>query len=225
MDVVTATGIVNDARRAVESRAGLGGTGFWKLVGAIKRDPRLERFIGEVAEIDQKAFRNWAFLVVPLRVGTSLMVVATIAGVTLIGLAYYVTGTWSGIWLLVGTGILLVSTHGLAHLVVGRLFGIRFTGWFIGKISQPQPGVKTDYSSYLRVDARKRAWMHAAGALTTKAIPFLMVGAALAAGVPGWAVVALLVIGVVAVVTDILWSTHSSDWKKFKREMSPAQPS
>lgn len=225
MDIVTASGIIREARRSVEAGGGLGGTGFWKLVGAIKQGPGLDRFIDDVAEIDQKAFRNWAFLTVPLALGTSLMVFGTVVGLALVMLAYQVEGVWSGVWILAGTGVLLVATHGLAHLVVGTAVGIKFTYWFIGKISQPQPGVKTDYSTYLRTPARSRAWMHAAGATATKLIPFLMVGAALSAGVPAWATWALIAGGMVALVTDVLWSTRASDWKKFQREMAFAQDS
>jgi hypothetical protein len=225
MDIVTASGIIRDARRSVETGGGLSGTGFWKLVGAIKREPALDRFVDEVAEIDQMAFRNWAFLTVPLALGTTLMIFGTVVGLGLVTLAYQVEGIWSGVWILVGTGVLLVSTHGLAHLAVGTAVGIKFTYWFIGKITQPQPGVKTDYSTYLRTPARSRAWMHAAGAVTTKVIPFLMVGAALAAGVPAWATWTLVAGGVVALVADVLWSTKASDWKKFQREMTFAQES
>jgi hypothetical protein len=223
MDLVTATGIIGVARRAVDEGRGLEGTGFWKLVTAVKKDPSLDRFVEDVAEIDQKAFRNWALLTVPLAFGTSLMVLGSVVGLILVGLAYEVEGAWGGIWLLLGTGVLLVTTHGLAHLVVGLAVGIKFTFWFIGKITQPQPGVKTDYSTYLRTPARSRAWMHAAGAIVTKSIPFLMIGAALAADVPAWATWGLVAMGVVALATDVLWSTYASDWKKFRREMSFAQ--
>jgi hypothetical protein len=223
MDAVTSTQILNDARKSVEAGGGLGGTGFWKLVSAIKGDPGLNPLIDSVAEIDQKAFRNWAFLVVPLWLGTALMVTGTIVGLLLVGLAYPAEGFLSAVWLLAGTGVLLVTTHGLAHLVVGAVSGIKFTGWFIGTIQMPQPGVKTDYASYLRTPAASRAWMHASGAITTKAIPFLMLGAGAAADVPVWALLALVAIGVATIITDILWSTSASDWKKFKREMEFAQ--
>lgn len=195
------------------------------MVSAVKRDPELDRFVDDVADIDQQAFRNWALLTVPLALGTSLMVFGTVVGLALVTLAYQVEGVWSGVWILVGTGVLLVTTHGLAHLVVGTAVGIEFTYWFIGKISQPQPGVKTDYGTYLRTPARSRAWMHAAGAIATKLIPFLMIGAALAAGVPAWATWALVAVGVVTLITDVLWSTKASDWKKFQREMAFAQES
>ena len=67
--------------------------------------------------------------------------------------------------------------------------------------------------------------MHASGALITKAIPFLLLGAAWGAEIPGWAVLVLLGVGVGQIITDIVWSTRSSDWKKFKREMAFAQTS
>jgi bacteriorhodopsin len=67
--------------------------------------------------------------------------------------------------------------------------------------------------------------MHAAGAIVTKLIPFLMIGVGLAADAPAWSIWALVAIGLIEIATDVLWSTSSSDWKKFKREMSFVQPS
>ncbi len=225
MDVVTATGTINQARAAADRGESLAGTGFWKLVSEIKRDDSLHRHIDAVSEIDQIAFKNWAVLVVPLWFGTALMLAGTVFGSFLVGLAYRFEGFWSGVWLLAGTGVLLVTTHGLAHLIVGQAMGIRFTAWFIGTLTRPQPGVKTDYSTYLRAPAASRAWMHAAGAIVTKLIPFLMIGAGLAADAPAWSIWALLAIGLIEIVTDVFWSTSASDWKKFKREMSFVQPS
>lgn len=219
MDVVTATATINTARSAVEEGKGLAGTGYWKLVSEIKADASLHRHIDAVSEIDQIAFKNWALLTVPLWIGTTLMVLGTVLGLFLVGMAYPTGGVWAGIWLLAGTIVLLVTTHGLAHLVVGQTLGIRFTAWFIGNISRPQPGVKTDYSTYLRAPATSRAWMHASGAIVTKAVPFLMIGAAVVADVPAWSIWALVLLGVFQIMTDVLWSTKASDWKKFRREM------
>jgi hypothetical protein len=100
---------------------------------------------------------------------------------------------------------------------------MRFTHWFIADLARPQPGVKTDYASYLRTPARRRAWMHASGALTTKAMPFLMLGAAAGMSAPLWSWIALIGIGVVTIITDITMSTKRSDWKKFNREMAIAR--
>jgi hypothetical protein len=198
----------------------LRGTGFWRAVAAVKRTPELAaEFADRIAAIDRAAFERWALLTLPVGVGTVLAVVATFVGLGLITAGYYVDEPLDGLLLLAGTGVLLVSTHGVGHLVVGARYGMRFTHWFVGTVTRPQPGVKLDYASYLRTPARGRALMHASGAVVTKAIPFLMLGAAWGMRAPWWAWVALVVNGVATVVTDVLWSTGSSDWKKYAREM------
>lgn len=214
------------AERALADGRSLSGTGFWGAVERVKRQPELiERHAEQIAAIDSQAHRDRAFLVVPLSLGTVIMVVATLVGLGAIWWAYSLDGWAAVIVFFIGTGILLVSTHALTHLVVGRLLGMRFTNWFIGKITQPQPGVKLDYAGYLRAPASRRAWMHASGAITTKLIPFLLIGAAVAADLPVWAVWGLVVVGVVVLLVDVVWSTRKSDWKKFRREMAIAQES
>ncbi len=154
--------------------------------------------------------------------GDVLLWIGTIAGFGLVTAAYYVEAPWNGLLLLAGTGVLVTTLHGLAHLSVGRLAGMRFTHWFIGSPTRPQPGVKVDYATYLRCPPRRRAWMHASGALATKAMPFLLLGAAWGAGVPAWTWWALIALGAAMIATDAAWSVKRSDWKKFKREMRVA---
>lgn len=209
------------AEQAVERGEGLGGTGFWPAVRRVKADPDLvKRYADRMARIDRAAFENWALLTVPVGIGTALMLLATVGGAVAIGVSYYPEGELLRTLIFyVGFGILLVTTHGLAHLLVGKLVGMDFTHWFIGTISRPQPGVKIDYATYLRTPARSRAWMHASGAIVTKALPFVFIGAAVAADLPVWAVWVLAIVGVAQIVTDVVWSTKKSDWKKFQREM------
>lgn len=208
------------AERSVQEGRGLSGTGFWRAVAAVKRNPDLvDRYAERIAAIDQAAFKHWALLVVPFRLGTVLAVLAVVIGLVAIGLAYPVEGFWSVVLFFGGLGALLPSSHGLAHLVTGRLLSIRFTAWFVGSVSRPQPGVKVDYVSYLRAPARARAWMHASGAIVTKLVPFSLIGAAIASGQPVWAVWALVAFGVVALLADLFWSTKSSDWMRFRREI------
>lgn len=194
-------------------------TGFWKAVGAIKRTPDVvDVFADRVGRLDRELFERWALFTIPFGIGTALAVAATVAGLIVIAAAYYVDAPWNGLLLLAGFGIVVVPTHGLGHLVVGARAGMRFTHWFVGTISRPQPGVKIDYATYLRTPASARAWMHAGGALTTKAIPFLLLGAAWGMEAPGWAWAALIIAGIGMAATDVVWSTKSSDWKKFARE-------
>jgi hypothetical protein len=65
--------------------------------------------------------------------------------------------------------------------------------------------------------------MHASGALATKVAPFVALGFWWASEAPGWAAWALLALGVFQVVTDVLFSTKSSDWKRVKRERAVAR--
>ncbi len=216
-------------RACEESRAAgrtpdLAASGFWKTIASVKRDPTLiDRYADRIAAIDRAAFEDWAWLSLPISVGAALLWIGTAAGLGVVAAAYYVDAPWNGLLLLAGSGALLVTTHGLGHLIVGRLVGIRFTHWFIGKVTQPQPGVKTDYASYLRTPPRARAWMHAAGALTTKLMPFLLLGAAWGAKVPAWAWWVLILVGVTMIASDVTLSVKKGDWKKFRREMRVAR--
>ncbi|MBT8213529.1 MAG: hypothetical protein KJN71_10330 [Acidimicrobiia bacterium] len=220
--VAEVLGGAEKALQAGETR--LGPTGFWKAVAAAKRDPALvEEFGDRFAAIDRAAFEKWAFFFVPAGFGTLLAVVWTLMGFGIVLWAYSLDQPWNGLVLLVGTVITLVTTHGLAHMVVGRLFGIRFTGWFVGSLGRPQPGVKVDYATYLRTPARQRAWMHASGAVLSKLIPFFALGPSLVMDAPWWTTTLLIVIGVGQIVTDIVWSTKASDWKKYRRELSFAE--
>ncbi|HJS71658.1 MAG TPA: hypothetical protein VJ858_02945 [Acidimicrobiia bacterium] len=213
------------AEAALAADESLAGTGFWPAVSAVKRQPELvDRYADRIAAIDTDAHRRRAMLVVPLWLGTTLMILATVAATALVGWAYTLNGLTAVIVFYLGFGALLVTTHSLGHLLVGSILGIGFQYWFLGKPSFPlQGGVKIDYASYLRARAESRAWMHAAGAIVTKAMPFLLIGAALAAGLPTWAVVLLPIIGVGVIVLDAVWSTKMSDWKKYKREMAFAR--
>jgi len=218
--------VLKSAEKAVESGHGVAGTGFWKAVAAVKGDDGLvDPYADRIGAIDQKAFRNLAILIVPLVLGTTFAMVGLIVGFALIGLAYSWDGLPAVAVFFLGFGVVLTTSHGLGHLVVGRLVGIRFTAWFVATLGRPQPGVKVDYSSYLRTSPRNRAWMHAAGAIVTKIVPFALLGAASAADLPLWAVLTLAGVGVAMVITDISWSTKSSDWKKFRREMKFSQSS
>jgi hypothetical protein len=214
------------AEKALDSGSGLSGTGFWSAVTAVKRNTELaERYADRIALIDERAHRQWASLIIPLRLGNVLAWIALLVGLAFVWWAYELSGTGALIAFFAGMGVLLAATHGLGHLVVGRLLGMRFSYWFVGEVARPQPGVKIDYAAYLRTPPRNRAWMHASGALATKSVPFLLIGAAVAADLPGWVPWMLAGLGSAMILTDVLWSTRASDWKRFRREMDFAQGS
>jgi hypothetical protein len=198
--------------------------GFWRAVAAGKRRRDLvDRYASRIAAIDRQAFRRRVRLVFPVDVGIALVVGGLLIDLVLLALAFGAAHPWREILVLVGTVGLLVATHGIAHLAVGALVGIAFTDWFIDLPKRPQPGFKIDYASYLRASPRQRAWMHAAGAIATKLVPFLVVPYAIAIDAETWTVVVLLTFGVVQIVTDMLFSVRASDWKKFRREMTFAR--
>lgn len=204
--------------------ASLGGRGFWAAVDAVKRDPDLvDPFADRIASLDRQGFERWALLTVPAGIGTMVALIVAALGLTMVGLAYSTEEPWNGLLLLGGMFVTFVATHGIGHVLVGRFVGIRFSHWYVGTIGRPQPGVKTDYASYLRASPRGRAWMHASGAIVSKLVPFLLVPAGLIAGVPWWATTLLVLFGVTGIVTDRLLSVTKSDWKKYLRERRIAE--
>lgn len=201
----------------------LAGTGFRRVVREVKADPELARdHADRIARIDDAAFRRWPMLVVPIVPGTILALVAAAVGLGLVAWSYRLADgsqVAAVVAFFAGFGVLAATTHGLGHLVVGRLLGIRFTAWYVASPGRPQPGVKIDYASYLRSTRARRAWMHASGAIVTKVLPFALIGAARAAGLPGWVTWALVGIGFVMIVTDVMFSTRKSDWSRVIREL------
>lgn len=198
--------------------------GFWRSVTAVKKQPDLvARYADRIARIDRAVFVDRVKVRFPAMVGVALLAIGSLVGLVILWLAAGLDHPLRELTVLVGMGALLVCTHNLAHFVVGSLSGIRFTEWFMDLPKRPQPGLKIDYASYLRAPARSRAWMHAAGAIVTKVVPFLVIPYAAAIGCDGWAIVVLLALGVVQIVTDLAWSVKASDWKKFRREMKLAR--
>jgi hypothetical protein len=197
--------------------------GFWRAVAAVKpRRDLVERYASRIAAIDREAFRRSVPLVFPVTLGVVALDVALFGGLLLLAIAISVPHPWRELLVLAATGALDVAVHGLAHLAVGTFGGIGFTDWFVS-LPKP-PGFKIDYASYLRAPPRQRAWMHAAGAIATKLVPFLVVPYAVAIGTDAWAVLAILALGIIQIVTDLLYSVRASDWKKFRREMRLARP-
>ncbi len=200
--------------------------GFWRAVNAVKRDPSfVSRYADRIARIDRDAFRRAVPLRLPAAVGVPLLVVGLVVGLALLMVGATLTHPWRELAILVGFGALDTTTHGLAHFVVGSLAGIRFTDWFVDLPKKPQPGLKIDYASYLRAPARRRAWMHASGAIVTKITPFIVLVYATSVGADWWATLILAVVGALQIITDAVFSVKTSDWKKYRREMKLARAS
>jgi len=205
------------ADEALDAGRGLAGTGFWKAVDAVRRDPSLaETYADRIGAIDRRAFERGVKLRVPVALGVFGLVVATLVGAGAIVVARDSSGVLAVAAFLIGFGGLIVGTHSLTHFAVGRLLGIRFTHVFLGGPPPPRPGVKTDYASYLRASRGDRAAMHGSGAVVTKIVPFVLIAAAPYT----WLVWLMVLVGFGQIATDIFLSTKVSDWKKVKRELS-----
>ncbi len=203
----------------------LGELGFWRLVKRVKLSPAaVQRYGDQIGRIDAAAFRRGVPRRYPVWLGNLVLAVGVLAGIGAVAIAVAVSSeVLKGLALVAAGGIWAVSLHCLAHWVVGRLSGIRFSDYFIGGPPPPRPGLKTDYASYLRAPAERRARMHASGAIATKVAPFLPLFFWAAADAPVWSAVVLLAIGAVQIVTDILFSVRSGDWKKVLRERAIAR--
>jgi hypothetical protein len=219
--------ILRDAERrlAKGELVDLKGLGFWRAVEAIKQHEEwIEAYADRIAATDREAFRRHTWIDVPFKLGLAGLATGTLIGLVLVGGAFLTPSPVNGLMILAGAGALLAATHDLAHWAVGRAVGIHFSELFITRASRPQPGIKIDYATYLRTPPRARAWMHASGALVTKVVPFALLPLAVAARTPRWVAFILALLGVVQVATDVLISTKSSDWKRFKREMRNSRP-
>lgn len=211
------------AEEAVQQGRRLGGTGFWKAVARARRDPELARtYAQRIGKIDALAFTAAVRLKVPIALGNLLLLGGLAAGLVAMAWAARLESPIREILFLAGFAAVLVSSHSPTHYLIGRAFGMRFTHYFLGGPPPPRPGVKSDYSTYLLVDAKKRAIMHASGAVVSKILPFAAIPAALVSGVADWTVWVLIALGIVQVMTDIVFSTKTSDWKKAIREWRAA---
>ena len=93
--------------------------------------------------------------------GNVLEIVGTIAGVVL---AYLVN---NDLMLYISDLILMTTLHPLSHFFTGRVFGIRFTHYYLNGPARIEPTLRINYFSYLKAKGEKRALMHASGVIGT----------------------------------------------------------
>jgi hypothetical protein len=225
--------------RAVdEGNSALGRLGFWRLVNKIKVEPALSAHWAEVVgRIDRKAFVARTRFRIPVWFGNLVLLLEGLISAALVPVALAIARRsatpepfLAGLLVVAAAGGLVVAVHGLSHYAVGRMSRIGFHAYFIGGPLKITPTLKIDYESYLKADPGSRATMHAAGALASKVAPFVVFAGAYIpharAGydlLPAWSLWAVLALGVLQIVTDIVWSRKHSDWKKVGRELRVAR--
>lgn len=198
--------------------------GYWRAVSAVKRHPEwVEAYADRISEIDRRVFERSVRMKFPLGFGIALLTVGTLVGLALAVIGATGPRRKNGILFALGTGVMIVTTHDLAHYLVGSALGIRFSHAFLGGKGVIEPGLKIDYRTYLRTSPRRRAWMHASGAIATKLVAVLALLISVGAALPS-RVSALLAGGAgLAILIDVFFSTRYSDWKRFQREMRVAE--
>lgn len=225
MDELEMLAAMDRAEARLAAGRNLKNSGFWRVVDHLRSHPQdARRLADRAARIDRAAFEQGVRLRVSEGQGTLALALGSLAG----GAAIIVSGsigdaTIRTLVFLGSVATLLITTHSLTHWIVGRMMGIRFTHYFLGGPPPPRPGAKVDYESYLLTSPKRRAWMHASGAVVTKIIPFAMLPVARTLDLKPWAWNGLIVVGILQIATDLLFSTKTSDWKKVKRELAAAR--
>jgi hypothetical protein len=212
--------------RAVEAGdSDLRALGFWRAVAPVRSDPALaDRVADRAGRIDRRAFEARVRPRFPVWLGNMALLAVVAVGAAAIVVAVRVGDpVAAGIALLVAAGAWSLGVHDLAHWLVGSIVGIRYIAYFIGGPPPPRPGLKTDYATYLRTSPARRAWMHASGAIATKLAPFIALALYPLTNAPAWSALALLALGCFQIATDVAFSTKTSDWKRFRREMAAAR--
>jgi hypothetical protein len=219
-----------DAFARIEAAVAAGETdlralGFWRLVAQVKRDAVLSAHWADVAgRIDRSAFESRVRARFPVWFGNSALAAATAAGAAAVVVALDTTSeVIAGVALMFAAADWSASVHGLAHWLTGRAAGIRFTSYFFDRLFPPAPGLKTDYSTYLRASPEARAWMHASGAIASKVAPLVALAFWPATGAPAWAAWAIVAYALMLIVVDVVFSVRYSDWKKVRRELRVAR--
>jgi hypothetical protein len=210
----------------------LSALGFWRLVGRVKAEPQLaEHWADVVGRIDRKAFEGRVGFRLPVRMGNLVLGAGSIVLVVLVPLGVGLArrdpeSPVAGLLALAAAGGLSATVHDLAHWAAGRAAGIRFSHYFLDGPLRIQPGLKIEYASYLRASPEARARMHAAGAVASKVAPFAVFAAVYlphrAAGydlLPSWSLWAILALGALQLLSDVVFSRKRSDWKKVGREL------
>jgi hypothetical protein len=159
---------------------------FWRIVTKIKKDAQLtHKFAEQIGRIDQALFRAKVPISVPLNVGH---LVETAMTLFFIFILYHLisSGIYTGVALIVGTFAIMGTVHPLAHYIVGRIFGIKFTFYFPDGPALIEPTIKTDYASYLKAAPIKRAIMHAAGPVVSTFVIIVSLVVAAIIEAPSW---------------------------------------
>ena len=188
------------------------GKEFLSIVNKIKKDKiNDDELLTQIENLSRKRFEGKVSLTLGLFTGNLLEIIATIAAIVL---AFRVNTDWM---LYLCVLILMATLHPLSHYLTGRLFGIRFTHYYLNGPARIEPTLRINYFSYLKAKGVKRALMHVSGVIGTLAAPLIVALIALDKGDLGVAM-NLMYFFLLLIVFELLTSTKIGDLMKAKRE-------
>ena len=137
---------------------------FYMLVAKVKRSRTLiNKHADRIARIDAEIFRRRAKLRLSIAAGSAAMLLLAALAALLFFIAPSFGATLHGLLTILATFLLMTALHPLAHLIAGKLLGIRFLFYFPNGPAKIEPTLKLEYASYLRASPRARAVMHLSG--------------------------------------------------------------
>ena len=188
------------------------GKEFLSIVNKIKKDKiNDDELLTQIENLSRKRFEGKVSLTLGLFTGNLLEIIATIAAIVL---AFRVNTDWV---LYLCVLILMATLHPLSHYLAGRLFGIRFTHYYLNGPARIEPTLRINYFSYLKAKGVKRALMHVSGVIGTLAAPLIVALIALDKGDLGVAM-NLMYFFLLLIVFELLTSTKIGDLMKAERE-------
>jgi hypothetical protein len=186
------------------------GKEFLSIVNKVKKDRTSDdELLTQIENISHKRFREKVSITLGLFAGNLLEMFATIAAIVLV---FLVDNDWMPY---ISTLIQMTTLHPLSHYLTGRLFGIRFTHYYLNGPARIEPTLRINYFSYLKASGGKRALMHASGVIGTLSAPLIV---ALIALNKGGTSQNLLYLFLLLIVFELLTSTKIGDLMKAKRE-------
>lgn len=173
---------------------------------------------------------------VPVILGNTFEILGTLFAFYLIFTAPTVPGTLLRFFIyLVSWGFLVFFPHGIAHYFVGRVVGVRFSYYFMGKSSAtklklpvlgtflswfPVPTLRIERASFRSVSHRGRTAMFASGAIASMVMPFFAAAGSIGQ-LPTWLTAVLFLISVVNLVFDLYYSPRVGDLHRAKYGTTP----
>lgn len=120
---------------------------------------------------------------------------------------------------LIGAALILVVTHPLAHIFIGRLYGIKIIKAYLGGVAKFEPTVIADFLTYFSAGPKQRRNYHAAGSITTVLTSLIIFLIVLFLSYSFYIKILALIIFIAILLTDVFFSPKYSDWKRARKEL------